>query len=442
MNLLGTTSFVALAFVLVTAFLPLRKAYLSLMIAAPLTTVAVIGLGPNNILLYQLIWLVFTIKFLIEMVKTKTKVNLVLFPFLIITALTIPLSLFNGDTLVVNVNSQIDYVRFSDQQITQWMYLFIAITTAIETEAMLRGSFITLDEVLAFLDIGMSMVLAFALLQLVIPADIFTELLRNSVHSGYRGEGGRISSTFQEPSMLSLYLLPLVAMHMKRTISRPNLKSAILIIVSLVVCVLNNSSAAFLALLVAVLAVATTEFRGMSQKKTVQKRALEKKAFFLLSFLLIILVVALSGVFGDNIMHMFEKMNGEGVSGSERMEWITHTWEVFLSSPLIGVGWGTTRCAVFVCWLSELGIIGCSFIFIPLLILIERLWNGDSTSHELLVYIITACTLYIFVSSEIYYLTFWIIIGTAMYVSRKADLIDNGDKQPAISDNQLKTSNA
>jgi hypothetical protein len=109
---------------------------------------------------------------------------------------------------------------------------------------------------------------------------------------------------------------------------------------------------------------------------------------------------------------------------------------VFLSSPLIGVGWGTTRCAVFVCWLSELGIIGCSFIFIPLVILIERLWNGNPATHELLVYIITACTLYIFVSSEIYYLTFWIIIGISMYASRAAEQIDEGDGQAAISDNQ------
>ena len=421
MNLFGVTSYIALIIVAVALFLPIRKSYAVLILTAPLTTIAVIGIGNNNILIFQLVWLVFTIKFLILVIKNRYKLNLTLVPFLVVTALTIPLSLLNSDVMVVNVNSQLAYIDFSFQQLTQWMYLFIAIATAIESELLLRESYIDKDYILKFLDIGMCIVLILALLQLFIPADIFTTYFRNSVHAGYTNIGGRISSTFQEPSMLSLYLLPLLAMHLKRIIDKPNIRSAVLIGVSLYVCMLNNSSAAFLALLVAIIFVVIVEFKAMFTSTFSLTKVL-----CLLSFVLVVIAILNSGVFDANIEHMIEKTNGGGISGAERLLWVEHTWNVFLEHPFIGVGWGTSRCAVVICWLSELGIIGCSFVLVPLVFLLVKLWKGKDLSHELMAYLVTILVLYIFVSSEIYYLTLWIIVGLSMYItSSKIEKINN-----------------
>lgn len=424
MTLFGITSYIALLLVVVTAFLPIRKAYAVLILCAPLTTIAIIGIENNNILIYHLIWLVFTIKFLVVVIQNGHKLNLALVPFLLVTALSIPLAVINGDTMVVNVNSQFAYVKLSFQQITQWLYLLIAISTAIESELLLREGYIDKEYVLKFLDIGMFVVLGLALLQLVVPADVFTTYFRNSVHAGYTHVGGRISSTFQEPSMLSLYLLPLVAMHLKRLISSPNVKSVILIALSLYVCVLNNSSAAFLGLIVAVTFVIFVEVKAMFTE-----RFSGVKVLCLLFFVLMVLAMLNSGLFSENIDHMIEKVNGGGVSGAERLLWIEHTWNVFLTHPFIGIGWGTTRCAVIVCWLSELGIVGCLFIFVPLLVLAARLWKGKGLSHELLAYIVTVLALYVFVSSEIYYLTLWIVIGLAMYETSSAARLADEDKE-------------
>ena len=410
MGLLGIPSYISLATAGLALFLSVDKAFLVLVVCAPLTTMAVFNFSGTSVLIYHLVWLVVAVKFLLKLRRGCERLNKLFVPFLVFALCSISFSLFSAGTLVINVDSVYAAVKPSFQQFTQWVYLFIAVSTAIMAEYLLRKGLLDVRRIYKALDVGLVIVLAVALLQPVLPADVITSLFRNSVHATYLGSGARISSTFQEPSMLSLYLIPMTCIHLVRILRKPNVFSVVIVVFSLVVCVLNNSSAAFLSLIGSVAFILIAQCRLFVGGKVGHVQIL-----CVLGFLAVLGAVGLSGIFGDNIAHMADKMMGEGVSGAERGGSIQLMWEVFLANPLFGIGWGTARCATFFCWLAELGIIGASLAYVPILVILKRLWANLHDGFAIMAYLVSAFLILIVVSSEVYYLSLWIVLGLAMH---------------------------
>lgn len=412
MILYGATTFICIGLAILAAALSVDKAMLLLVFFAPFTTTAVASIGGNSVIFYQLLWLVVAVKVFFHRRKSGQHLNKTWFPFLLFSFLTIPVALFKGDVLVVNVESQISHARFSFQQFTQWGYLCIALSTATFVEYLLRVGSLRLSSLIRCIDFAAVAVLLVAFLQTILPADFLTATIRNSVHSAYAWDGARISSTFQEPSMLSLYLMPLFAAHLIRFVMKPSFLSFGLMASIIAVSLSNGSSSAFLALGISVFTV----FMIQGKKLFVEK--ISHGVVLMLLFLVATVAIALlSGVFEDEITHMLNKMFGEGVSGVERMAEVKHTWGVFLDNPIFGVGWGTSRCAVFFDWLSEIGIIGFTLtVILPILRILVLLWRGQGFAHEVFCYLVTALALLFFVSSEGYYLSLWIFMGIAKYL--------------------------
>lgn len=410
MGLLGIPSYLSIVVAVLAAVLPIRKAFFLLVVCAPLTTVAVLNISGTSLLIYHLVWLVVFVRFLFVLHRSEEKLNKLWVPFLLYALCSISFSLFSEGTVVVNVDNVYSTVKPSFQQFTQWIYLFVAVATATMMEFALRTGIMKQARLYKALDFGLVLVLAFAFLQLVLPADVSTALFRNSVHSTYVREGARISSTFQEPSMLSLYLIPMTCIHLVRILKKPNPFSIAVVILSLIVCVLNNSSAAFLSLIGSVLFILIAQCRLFCVDKISHVQVLS-----LLCFLSVLGAVGLSGVFGDSIAHMADKMMGEGVSGVERGDSIRLMLDVFLSYPFTGIGWGTARCATFFCWLAELGIIGASLAYVPTLAILKRLWSRLGEGFDIMAYLIAAFLILTAVSSEVYYLSLWVVLGLAMY---------------------------
>ncbi len=410
MGLLGIPSYISLFAAGLALFLSVDKAFLVLVVCSPLTTIAVFNLSGTSVLIYHLVWLVVAVKFLLKLRGESERLNKLFVPFLAFTLCSISFSLFSAGTVVVNVDNVYSTVKPSFQQFTQWIYLFVAVSTTIMAEYLLRTGSLDAQRLYRALDVGLVIVLAAAFLQLILPADVVTSLFRNSVHATYLGSGARISSTFQEPSMLSLYLIPMTCIHLVRILRKPNVFSIVVVVLSLVVCVLNNSSAAFLSLIGSVLFILVAQCRLFGGGKISHVQILS-----VLGFLAVLGAVGLTGVFGDSIAHMADKMMGEGVSGVERGDSIELMWSVFLAHPFVGIGWGTARCATFFCWLAELGIIGASFAYVPVLIILKRLWANLHGGFAIMAYLVSAFLILIAVSSEVYYLSLWIVLGLAMY---------------------------
>lgn len=410
MGFLGIPSYISLIAAVLALFLSVDKAFLVLVVCAPLTTMAVFNLSGTSVLIYHLVWLVVAVKFLLKLRGESERLNKLFVPFLVFALCSISFSLFSSGTLVVNVDSVYSTVKPSFQQFTQWVYLFMAVATAMMAEYLLRTGSLDSRRLYRALDVGLVIVLVVALLQLVLPADVITSLFRNSVHATYLRSGARISSTFQEPSMLSLYLIPMTCIHLVRILRKPNVFSVVVVIFSLIVCVLNNSSAAFLSLIGSVVFILIGQCRLFGSGKVSHVQILS-----VLGFLSVLGAVGLSGVFGDSIAHMADKMMGEGISGVERGDSIRLMWDVFLAHPFIGIGWGTARCATFFCWLAELGIIGASLAYVPVLVILKRLWANLHDGFAIMAYLVSAFLILIAVSSEVYYLSFWIVLGLAMH---------------------------
>lgn len=378
MTFLGITSIVCFLLVVAALWLPVGKAFLLLVLCAPLTTVAVFNLGENSVLVYHLIWAIVAIKVVVLRIKSGKRMKTPWLPFLVFCLASTLLALFNGDVLVVNIDARLANVAFSFQQYTQWAYLAMAISTAWFTTYLLDTGKIGTSDLLNWLDAGLVVVIVVAFLQLVVPAEILNEFIRNSVHTGYKSVGARLSSTFQEPSMLSLYLVPMMGMHVIRFAYQPNAKSAVLVLLSLVVCLMNNSSSAALGLIVLPVFVSVWLFVHANSARV------SAIVFVAVCIVMVVLTVSASlGAFDNFVSTLLSKLGGEGVSGSIRSYNAALAADVFLGHPIIGVGWGTVRSeALLTTWLAELGLVGAVLFAKSLINLLRSLLSGSSENRR------------------------------------------------------------
>ena len=376
MELLGLTSYVCFAVALVALVARLRTSFMLLVVTAPLTTVAAFNISDSSVLIYHLVWLAFTVRFVLYELGERTRLDTTWLPFLLWCLCSIPLVLFHTDTVVLNIDDVYANAAFSTQQLTQWAYLLIAIATAVYAECLLRKKVVFVDDVIGWLEAGLVLVLAIALLQQFMSVDFMNTYFRNSAHTGYNWNTSRLSSTFSEPSFLSLYISPLVALVGVRMVYRSTLKGAVLIVGSLLLCLQNQSSSAVVGVAIAAVVV-TAVFLGRSLKVRVPHAI----------YLVVIVAIAactfaaLAGAFDSIVSSALSKLSGEGNSGTLRSQAFNHMMGVFADNFVLGIGYGTVRSYDLVStWLSELGIVGCALFFAPFAATVVALLRGTNSA--------------------------------------------------------------
>ncbi|MGN1306018.1 MAG: O-antigen ligase family protein [Oscillospiraceae bacterium] len=279
--------------------------------------------------------------------------------------------------------------------------------------------------VVKVLDAAYVAALCLALLQLVVPANICTELFRNSSNVGYRIDGARISGPFNEPSMLALVCTPFFCGYLYRLINKFSFKYLLYAALFLAVMLNNQSSSAVLGVFVGVILIV---FVNLFDYK---KKFRNKDLVWILIVLLSILIFAVfaSSLIGDTISMTLQKLNGEGRSGSERLYSFVHHMNIFLDHFFLGIGYGTVRSFdLLSTWACEVGIIGLLLYFVPIITLCFKLFKLKSVqSIQLLINIVVYNAILFSSACEVSFLQIWIIYGLGFYIvqNREYEKTDN-----------------
>lgn len=416
MIVFNSVSIVCIAFSL---FLMLKKidyVFYALCFAAILTTVAVFNIGNNSILLFHIVFAIVVFKFLLSLIKNRYQysVSNLLIMFVVWCLITIPFSFFNTDVYAYNIDNKFAYVSFNFQQITQYAYLLIGFLTCMICNMLLINGKIDQKNVVKVLDAAYVAALCLALLQLVVPADICTELFRNSIHAAYNIDGARISGPFNEPSMLALVCTPFFCGYLYRLIKKFSFKNLLYVVLFLAVMLKNQSSSAVLGVFVGIILIAFINIFDI--KKKLKKKDL---VWILVIILLILLFAVFAGnMLGDTINKTFQKLNGEGKSGSERLYSFVHHMNIFFDHFLLGIGYGTVRSIdLLSTWACEVGIIGLLLYFVPIISLCIKLFKHKNVqSMELLINIVVYNAILFSSTNEIVFLQIWILYGVAFFI--------------------------
>lgn len=385
-----------------------------LIISSAMTTVAVFNINNNSILVLHIAFTICLIKFCVYMCKNDTCVSVdkYIYYFAIWCLITIPFSLLHGNTIVHNVNGLDTYVKFSFQQITQYGYLIIGLLTCIMCNSLLITNKISIKSVDRCLEISYVISLSIALLQHILPVALVNAYLRNAAHVSYNYDGARISGTFFEPSMLSLFFAPLFGKYLYKLTLGFNVKYLLYITLFVVVAFDSNSSSAVLGIIVSLVLVFLI---SLSSNKKVSLNDM------IFAFLIIIAgTISVMHFYSDinlGIDMLFNKISGEGISGNSRLERFKYHFELGINN-FIPTGFGTVRSFdLLSTWICSIGIIGLALYLIPVIILCIKLYKINTYNSKSLFICILVHNIIMFISvPEFSFLSIWIYYGTAYYI--------------------------
>lgn len=421
----SSLSYLLLATAVVASFLNMRALFYVYVAATAFTTLSVFDVGSSYIVLYHLLFIALVVRTIFLHVGRKTAENRcsispIFGLFLLVCALSIPLALIYTDVVVMVPDGSFRNVAFSAQQFTQLGYLIIAVLSCYISNRLLHDGIATVEGIFSALTVAYVAVCLLALLQLVIPASIVNETYRNIPDVYYEFDGARVSSTFREPSMMALCIAPLFAVYLLRLIRSFSFGNLVLVCLGAIVVALNQASSFAVGVCFALFCYAFIAFAKADVRQAIDHKALLGAVFSIMA----VFLIASTGIFQDVTSQLVAKINGEGVSGSERTYALQYHLQVFLEHPVVGIGFGTVRSFdLLSTWLVELGVVGIGFFVLPVCALLARLARQGKTqpmSYEAAVYI-TVYLGILFVSvAEPYYPFGWIVIGLGFYLAPSA----------------------
>lgn len=383
---------------------------LGMVASAPVTTMSAVSLPGSDLVPSQILLWVCAVKMLYIAWRRRCCPEIRFLPFLMYTLLSIPLAFFVHDW-IVGLDGHLVESGFAMTQLTQWEHLFSAILCCYLVLNAVKHNIVNSSEVLNAVNAGLIFVLLVALLQFLFTPDMITPLFRNAKLANFKHAKDRLSSTFFEPSFLSAYLMPLTAINSIYFISRPSPFLGLLVVAALVITMQNYSSTGLIGL-AAVVCFAFYELVKRASRSDNKKRVIVVSSLIVCAAIILIMS---SGLFDRAMGKLFQTISGKGESGSTRVANILVMGAAFLRHPLFGVGFGTGRCeSLLFTWLPELGIVGLSLFVVPLIRLMKKLFGIDSAESRALLGALSVFILVYIVSvSEIYHLTFWILLGLA-----------------------------
>jgi hypothetical protein len=216
----------------------------------------------------------------------------------------------------------------------------------------------------------------------------------------------RLASVTDEPSILAQTIIPGIAIvgsyiyYGKYIFSR--LADRLLIFIFIIALLLSGSTSGFIGLLVVIFGFFYISFAFNPRKF--------KSILFLLT-LVSLTSIAINNIETINIIideYILNKIYTD--SGVERLLSIEMAWNSFMSSPLIGVGWGSvTSMDLLIRLLSNVGIFGATIFLVLIFSMMANLWHSILRNHKVINYLSISSTIS-FIAS-ISYWTIAIIAG-------------------------------
>lgn len=441
-QLLGPMTLVGIVTLIVAIMLPIRpltKLFIAIM---PLTTVAVFQIGNSTVQLYQLVWIIWILKNPFRNHRNlKLSVDLVYVPLMVIAVISLLITP-RANVNVIGQDGQYGPASESAQQIVQIAHLAIALTTATGMALLCKAKTVSLTDIVRATTAGAIIVIVIGYMQLILPAKIITDTVRNATNVLFIKDADRISSTFGEPSFLAAYLIPIAAMHLVIFTRTKRRLSLVVVLSAVVFTIQNGSTSGLLGITATAIVFATYWFRSNNSRSNIGRKFARRQVLIIVAFILLAGILAsFAPPVSQTINKAIMTISGANSSGSTRIQNMEITWRAFLSSPLIGLGWGVSRCeSLLLTLLSNVGIIGLVAYIAPLYISCKNLIRSGRYMCKSVALSICINQIILFVSvPELYFLPIWTLIGGGLSLSMQPDTTKKELKLPSNS-NELKFS--
>ncbi|HBJ79915.1 MAG TPA: hypothetical protein DDY85_12935 [Fusobacterium sp.] len=210
----------------------------------------------------------------------------------------------------------------------------------------------------------------------------------------------RISGPNLEPSMFAISLILLLNIFWF-------LKEKFLSFLLLIMGMLSTSSSFVVGVLIVLIIT------------LLRKRKKEIRLLLLLGMVSVIILIFLIRVYPEMLklfLEIIDKVQGKGVSGSDRSKSILQHFWIGIEHPFFGIGYGVARSKdLLTTWLANIGMIGVIFFILSLI---------KNIKNNFIAYGVISCFFIEFISvSEPYFLYLWIFLG--ILDSKK--IIKNGE---------------
>lgn len=322
------------------------------------------------------LFILFIIRYIFIIIKNKNivKPNIYLFIFIIIAfiSLIMPILLEGKSVIVLNPDDDYAPVKFTFQNITQYLYLIFGFTTywitkdyliKLNNQIYIKFIKIFLYSSLFISILGIYQQIAY---KLGLP---FDEIFRQGVHGNIQTYMGliRVYSVFIEPSMYSIFIILSITICIYTTKDIFKYKN-ILLLLLLINGIMSTSSTFFVGILIigTVLVVESIKLKYSQEDRNFNK-------YILLIFTIVVLsILLISYINLDIISNMLQgienKLKGEGASAMGRSLAFDTNIKVAFKYPLLGVGFGSVRSYDLIStWLASVGFIG-TLVFIIFLV--------------------------------------------------------------------------
>jgi len=372
---------------------------------------------------------IYLFKYLFVIVR-KSKIikpNIFLFGFITVSfiSLIMPIVLKDKDILVMNVDGIIEPLKFTKGNLTQFIYLLFCFFVYWFVEDRLNHKPGLIRKGLKAYFMGSFVICILGIYQLIcnelnLP---FDEIFRSGVHNLI--QKGRMWSVASEPSMFAFYIVPTMALLIFSNNIINDTKQKILILILFISGILSTSSTFLFGVLVFVLLFIKRNFI----KLNFTKRNLKYIKWF--SIVVVFSISLLSIIIYNNefinevlIQGTIDKILMKNASGIERSESFLLMINAAFASPILGLGFGSSRSKdLFSTWLANTGIIGFGLFILYIMNIyrnLNKIYKFSSISIlEGYMYFIAILVLCAFVSvPEPYFLFIWTNFALAeVYIS-------------------------
>lgn len=366
---------------------------------------------------YFVILYIFKYLFIVIYRTKIVKPNIHLFGFILTSfiSLAMPIILKDKDILVMNVDGIISVLKFTKENITQFMYLIFCFTTYYFTKDCLNNKKELLDKCVKIYFLGAFIVCLLGIFQLIcfqlgFP---FDEIFRAGIHKNI--QRGRMYSVAPEPSMFAFYIVPTMGLLLFSNNIINGVKQTGLLLILFISGLLSTSSTFLLGMLVFILLFVKRNFI----KLNLTKKNLKYIKWFIIIGALSLPLIAII-IFNNEFVYevliqgTIDKILIKNKSGIERIESFIIMIKATFYSPFLGIGFGSSRSKdLFSTWLANTGCIGLGF-FVFYIINIYRSLNkvyklSRVSVVEGYIYFIAILVICAFVSvPEPYFLFIWI----------------------------------